>query len=523
MRKTIILLPTYNELENIQKILPILFSFLPNIRIMVVDDNSPDGTADAVKKLQKQFLNLILFEREKKEGLGRAYTEAFKKVLTEFHDVEIIVTMDADLSHDYEKLPAMLELSKKNDLVIGSRYVSGGRIEGWESHRRILSSLGNRYVRLVTKLPIRDCTSGFNCIRANALRKLNFSMLDPSGYSFLIALKYNLWKQGARIIEYPITFKSRESGESKISMRIIEEGILLPWKLINLHRHAPVECHICNTQTANYWFTKNDCDIHKCSLCKLIFVSPHPDTTSNLYTKDYFCGANNAFGYVNYDEDKNMDSATFTKYIRRIEGIMPNKGRLLDIGAATGVFMKTANDLGWKTTGVEISEFAAETARNKGLDVHTGTLDTVAFPPASFDVITLWDVFEHLPNPGKILDSVNLLLAPNGILVLNLPDAGSAYARVTGKRWPLIIPPEHLYLFGEKNLIKILEKHAFTMLLTDKIGKSYTPAYIFQILYTVQRKNIWKTISNWIRKTPINRLSIPIHLRDNLFLIAKKK
>lgn len=232
MPSTMILLPTYNERENIQKIIPLLFGLLPNVRVMVVDDHSPDGTAAVVKNLQREYPLLLLFERPKKEGLGRAYTDAFKKVLTEFPETEVVVTMDADLSHDHEKLPAMLELARTHDLVIGSRYLPGGQIEGWEWHRRLLSRWGNRYVRLVTKLPVRDCTSGFNVMWTEALRKLNFSSLDPSGYAFLIALKYLLWKQGARIAEHPITFKSRLSGESKISMRIVEEGLLLPWKLM---------------------------------------------------------------------------------------------------------------------------------------------------------------------------------------------------------------------------------------------------------------------------------------------------
>lgn len=229
---TMILLPTYNERENIEHLLPLIFSVLPDIRIMVVDDASPDGSALLVETLQKKFPNLLLFKRPKKEGLGRAYADAFKKVLQEFPDIDTIVTMDADFSHGPKDLPGMLALRATHDLVIGSRYVEGGNIQGWEFSRRLLSAWGNRYARIVTHLPIRDATSGFTAIATTALKRITFSTLNPSGYAFTIALKYALWKSGARIKEYPITFRSRRLGESKISLRIISEGVLLPWKLL---------------------------------------------------------------------------------------------------------------------------------------------------------------------------------------------------------------------------------------------------------------------------------------------------
>lgn len=522
MLRTVILLPTYNERENIQKIVPLLFSALPEVRIMAVDDNSPDGTAAVVKDLQRTYPNLLLFERAKKEGLGRAYTDAFKKVLTDFPEVDVVVTMDADLSHDHEKLPAMLAKAEAYDLVIGSRYVPGGRLEGWEFHRRMLSRLGNRYVRLVTKLPVRDATSGFNCIRTSALKKLNFSALDPSGYAFLIALKYTLWKQGARIAEAPITFRSRLSGESKISMRIIEEGLLLPWKLIQKERSVLVKCPICMATAGRYWFTKNNCHVHRCSACGLIFVHPTPDPAT-IYSEEYFCGAHGGFGYINYDEEKGTDTKSFTAYLDRIERLHSVKGALLDVGAATGAFVAAAKARGWDASGVEISDFAAGIGRKKGLSVQTGTLDSVTFAPESFDVVTLWDVFEHVPDPHRALEQIRTILKPGGLAVMNLPDAGSLYARMAGKCWPLIIPPEHMHLFREENLKNLLEAHGFAWLEKDKIGKSYTPAYVLQILSTIRGNPFWKRVSDRVRNTPLNKASLPIHLRDNMFVIARKR
>lgn len=521
----IILLPTYKERENIRQYIPRLFGLLPeNARIMVVDDNSPDGTAEETRALQKNYPRLLLYERPKKEGLGRAYADAFRKVMREYPEVEIIVTMDADMSHDEKQLPAMLAAMEDCDLVTGSRYVRGGRTVGWELWRKLLSSLGNRYVRLVTRLPINDATAGFNCIRVSVLKKINFSAIDPSGYAFLIALKYMLWRDGARIAERPITFRNRLTGESKISMHIIEEGILMPWKLVRrLPKKPPAPCPICHAPNGAWWFKKNDCDLYRCPSCRLVFICPLPEETANIYSQDYFCGAHGGFGYVNYDADKEADRKTFARYLDRIEEARPQRDRLLDVGAATGAFLLSAKRRGWDAAGLEISDFAAGIGRGKGLNIQTGTIETANFEDASFDVITLWDAFEHLPSPESALKRIRGLIAPGGLLVMNLPDTGSLYARLMGRHWPLIIPPEHVHLFREENLRPLLERHGFEWILKTKIGKSYPPAYIFQILSTVHGSKIWKKISDYVRTTPLNRVAIPIHLRDNMFIIAKRK
>lgn len=227
-----ILIPTYNEKENITKIVPRVFEFTPNVSVMVIDDNSPDGTAEIVETMQQKYPNLSLYKRTKKEGLGRAYMDAFQKVLKEKPDTKFICTMDADLSHDPRYLPDMFAATKKNDYIIGSRYVPGGSVVGWEFYRKMLSYLGNHYVRLVTHIPTHDCTSGFACINADILRKMDFTDFDTSGYAFLMYLKYKAWKNGANMYEVPICFKNRITGESKITMNIIQEGLLLPWRLI---------------------------------------------------------------------------------------------------------------------------------------------------------------------------------------------------------------------------------------------------------------------------------------------------
>jgi len=229
--KTVVIIPTYNERVNIKEIIPIIFNYIPYINIVVVDDNSPDGTGLEVKNLQNSFPGLSLIERKNKDGLGMAYIHAFKEIMKD-KNVETLIMMDADLSHDPKHLLTMIELRKKYDIVIGSRYIKGGSVVGWELWRRILSLYGNIYAKMITRMPINDCTGGFNAINASVLRSINLDEINVSGYAFIMHLKYLLYKKSSSIKEIPICFKNRVSGASKISNLIILEGVLLPWMLI---------------------------------------------------------------------------------------------------------------------------------------------------------------------------------------------------------------------------------------------------------------------------------------------------
>lgn len=230
MKKNIIIIPTYNERENIGNIVKAIFQTVPDISILVVDDNSPDLTHEAVRELQKDFFNLDLLVREKKNGLGEAYIEAFKTILNS-GEIEKVVMMDADFSHDPKYLPPLLDGLADSDVVIGSRYTAGGGTEGWERWRKILSRYGNKYARLIMGLPVYDCTAGFIAFRTDLLKKIDLSKIEMSGYAFLMEFKYLLWLAQARFKEVPIIFKNRLSGESKISSHIISEGVLAPWRV----------------------------------------------------------------------------------------------------------------------------------------------------------------------------------------------------------------------------------------------------------------------------------------------------
>lgn len=199
---------------------------------MVVDDNSPDGTALVVEELQRQYSSLLLLRRKEKDGLGRAYAAGFKKVL-EAGDFSVVAMMDADLSHNPKYLPAMLSLADSYDLVIGSRYINGGGItKNWGWARKILSAGGNLYLKILFRRSVKDWTTGYNVIRTNVLRRIDLDSLFPRGYAFLSSLKYYLIEAGANFREYPIFFEERNGGESKMHFGIIYEGVIAPWKMI---------------------------------------------------------------------------------------------------------------------------------------------------------------------------------------------------------------------------------------------------------------------------------------------------
>lgn len=228
--KNFIILPTYNEKENICPLVDEIFSILPEINILVVDDNSPDGTAIAVEELMTKYPNLLLLKRPEKNGLGGAYIAGFKKLLADA-EIKNIFMMDADFSHSPKYLPQMISHSEDYGLVTGSRYIKDGGIAEWELWRKILSACGNFYVRTLLGRHIHDWTGGFNCINADYLRKVDLDKIDLSGYAFIMGIKYFLIKAGVNVKEIPIVFEARRGGESKLSQHIIREGIVAPWKI----------------------------------------------------------------------------------------------------------------------------------------------------------------------------------------------------------------------------------------------------------------------------------------------------
>lgn len=228
----IVIIPTYNEMENIANILKAIFSLKQDFHILVIDDNSPDGTATIVKELQHQYpTSLFLEERKGKQGLGTAYIFGFKWALNKGY--RFIFEMDADFSHNPKDLERLYETAKSGagDMVIGSRYVKGGGTVNWPWDRVFLSKGGSLYTRIITWIPVKDTTAGFVCYRREVLEAINLDEITFLGYAFQIEMKFAAWKLGFKIKEIPIIFEDRKYGSSKMHKGIVKEGILGVLKL----------------------------------------------------------------------------------------------------------------------------------------------------------------------------------------------------------------------------------------------------------------------------------------------------
>ncbi|HON10962.1 MAG TPA: polyprenol monophosphomannose synthase [Chitinispirillaceae bacterium] len=227
--EALIIIPTYNERENIVLLIPEIKKVFPETDILVVDDNSPDGTGQCVKEIAGSINGVNLLERPGKEGLGKAYISGFKWALERGY--QIVFEMDADFSHDPKYLPDFLAAIQENDLVIGSRYKSGVNVVNWPMTRLLLSYYSNQLARIVTGIPVRDSTGGFKCFRRSVIESLKLDKISSSGYSFQIEINYFAWKKGFRIAEIPIVFYDRKRGVSKMSTKIVREALILLWKL----------------------------------------------------------------------------------------------------------------------------------------------------------------------------------------------------------------------------------------------------------------------------------------------------
>jgi SAM-dependent methyltransferase len=285
----------------------------------------------------------------------------------------------------------------------------------------------------------------------------------------------------------------------------------------------PVECALC-AAAASELGLRNGHRIFKCGGCRSYFTWPLPVNGEHLkiYSEDYFSGAAGGFGYADYERDKQPMVATFEKYLDLIETFNPSKGILVDVGAATGFFLELAVNRGWKGIGIEPSAHASAIGREKGLDVRTTAFDADSLPPDSVDVITLWDVIEHVPDPCAVLQAAHRALRPGGLVAINTPDSGSLIARVFGHKWHLVVPPEHLFLFNLVSLQRALGEDHFEIVVRDKIGKRFTLQYVLETLYRWQGFSLWQEIYERVRDRPAGRVAVGINLRDNMFLLARK-
>jgi dolichol-phosphate mannosyltransferase len=247
MDQAVVIVPTYNERDNLEPLATKILGLPTPVQLLIVDDNSPDGTGQLADQLAGRHPTIQVLHRPDKAGLGRAYCAGFLWALE--REFEFILEMDGDFSHDPEDIPRFLEAARDTDLVLGSRYRDGIRVINWPLGRLLLSLSAAQYVRLITGMPFTDPTGGFKCFRRQTLARLDLDAVRSNGYSFQIELTHKIWRQGLRIVEVPIVFTDRYQGTSKMSGRIVREALLMVWRLWFQNRlrrrprpaHRPVE------------------------------------------------------------------------------------------------------------------------------------------------------------------------------------------------------------------------------------------------------------------------------------------
>ena len=281
-----------------------------------------------------------------------------------------------------------------------------------------------------------------------------------------------------------------------------------------------VSCYLCG-KDAFFYCEKKGYKLYKCPSCKLLFVSPTP-VSAQIYDVSYFAGADKGFGYIDYDKDKEPMWPIFNKYLDIIANLGKKEGKILDVGCATGYFLGMAKERGFEVFGVEISDYAAEIGRKKGIDIKTGILENLDYPKETFDVITMFDVIEHVSDPKTAIQKAKNLLKNDGLLVINTPDSESLWAKVSKSKWHLIMPPEHLFYFSEETLEWYMPKQDFELVYSKKISKIFTFQYIFIMLYKWQKLRIWNMLSKLFSNKYLSKFHFKLTWNDNLFMIFKK-
>ena len=283
-------------------------------------------------------------------------------------------------------------------------------------------------------------------------------------------------------------------------------------------------CPVCEGKSTKKLWAKNSFDIFRCRSCGALFAPDRNINLKSLYSQNYFAGAAQGFGYTDYDRDKEAMRGTFEISLAKIEKALPRDlpRRLLDVGAANGMFLAIAKKRNWEVWGVEVSDFAAAEGRKRGFDIKTGTITEAKFPDAFFSVVTLWDVIEHIADPHATLKEIARITKEAGLIAVNTPDTQSLFAKLMGKHWHLVIPPEHLILYNTENATQMLKKYGYATVAHAHIGKSFTLEYISQTLSNQHKFFLWRFLLWLVTRLRIQKLVIPVNVRDNFFLIAAK-
>jgi dolichol-phosphate mannosyltransferase len=536
----------YNERDNIGLLLDRIVQELPKADILVVDDNSPDGTWDVILEKSKTYKQIIPVQRPRKLGIGSAHKYALLFAIREGYNT--LITMDADFSHDPKYLSALLRAHAENMFVTGSRYCEGGSCD-YKGYRNIVSRLGNIAAQLALGVRLKELTTYFRVFDVNSLRRLPLRRINADGYSYGVQLVYYLRKRGVDLCEVPIHFVDRTRGASKIPrMQILLSAIdlaKLAAKRFNFARDlssdtfvndacvncgdrvlamkhfgsrvGPADQHEVGAYRCTSAGRRSYPPIYTCLRCGMQQV---PGTLIPPNLEVLYTGVSDP----DYLQNADVRERTFRRVFDRIESSLPReRGRLLEVGAYCGLFMREAKRRGWQADGVEPSAWAANYAREIiGANVYTGFLkenhDKLQ-PP--YDMVVSWDVLEHVREPLQFVRDCASYLDSGGVFCFSTLDVDTWFPRVAGHRWPWLMDM-HLHYFDRHVIKDLLSRAGLDLIRVE----SYT--HYARVAYAV--RGVARLLPKWM-EGPLNglahifpaKLMLPITFGDIKLYIARKK
>ena len=545
--KILVFIATYNENLNISDLFSDIIKISPEYDVLIIDDNSTDGTKESLEKLNATHTCLTVIHRPRKMGVGSAHRAAMIYALK--NKYEELVTMDADFSHSPDTIPQMLEKLKTSDFVIGSRYMKGGKCD-YEGYRKWVSLIANKIARLTLGIKIHECTTSFRAFRVSLFNSLNLSAIKSNGYSFFLECVYELKCVDAVMAEVPIHFKDRFHGNSKIPKTEIFRSLYkLAYlflsrfykKQTQLNNPGGIKssCYFCNSQCLveiNHEDTFNDIagaqayqctslehkskpQVINCLVCDLSFVpeSSYPKNIETIYAD---------VQDPTYLLNKKSRYRTFQESLSQISPFLPDKGNLLEVGSYCGFFLDTFKKKynNWDCIGVEPSKWAAEYARSQlNINTKTGTLeDNIKDLPSDYDAVVAWDVLEHLSDPSAFLVQTNSIMKQNSIFCFSTLDIDNWFPKIMGKHWPWLMEM-HLFYYKTDTTEQLLNKAGFKILASKKYVHYVSIHYLVGKIIAILPVWLGKPL-NVARSAMPQKIMIPISFGDiKLYICEKEK
>ena len=545
-KKILIFIATYNENQNISDLFYSIIKISPDYDVLIIDDNSTDGTKEILEKLNSAHTCLTVIHRPRKMGVGSAHRAAMIYALK--NEYEELITMDADFSHSPNTIPLMLDQLKTSDFVIGSRYMKGGKSD-YTGYRKWISLVANHVARIILGIKIHECTTSFRAFRVALFNSLNLSAIKSNGYSFFLECVNEINCINVEIAEVPIHFKDRFHGESKIPKTEIFRSIYKLSKLFlsRLYKKQtylinPAEikssCYLCNSQCVvevNHENTNNDdyeaeayrCtslehkskpQVLNCLICDLSFVpeSSYPKDIETIYSE---------VQDLTYLENKKSRKKTFQKSLVQISPYLPDKGHLLEVGSYCGFFLESFQKKypSWDYIGVEPSKWASEYARSHlNIKTRTGTLeDNIKVLASDYDAVVSWDVLEHLKDPLAFLTQINSIMKQNGVFCFSTLDVDNWFPKLMGKHWPWLMDM-HLFYFNSNTTEQFLNKAGFKIIRVERYVHYISIQYFAEKINAILPYGLGSPFY-FIRKVMPQHLLVPFSFGDIKLYICVKE